>query len=349
MRNKHISSSLSVSFIIFSLVTIMNGCKTPTPYYHPPITDHIVIDSPMLKTLWVRENVFIRDDNLNPMMVAAQGVVIFLGGLDIDDSSAVSALKANDGDLLWQEVFGNPTAIYASPDGLYVGESGRARIVKYEPYSGRIIWTKQLPGRGLVHIVEEMNQLSVQTSSTRDKFFVLNAISGDVIRQLENTGIFLSTEKVTFQRSILTNELEAVGTSSQNLRWSVTVDHEFLMIPIFTEHEILVRTDVGKIYCIDRDTGSVKWNTDNIAISNLTIANNWVYFLSRDGKLQGIDLQSGEVIQLIQFDTERFALNGEVHIGGYHVAYDPQTGIVFAELGDSAQLFAFQVIEKLYK
>lgn len=339
----------SIPCVILIIFFLVSGCDilSPEPYYYNPVATHQVSKSLGLKEVWMREKVFIQDDNLNPMMAASEGILAFLGGLDMNDNNTITALGTNEGDLQWQHAAGIPTAIFASPSALYVGNSGIANVVKFEPSTGKLLWQTPLPGsRGLSYLTVINNDVYAQTTATTDKFFVLNANTGEIIRQMEATDVFVSTDEVTFQQSIFSNELEAVDTKTQNLLWNVKVDQGFLMVPIFTEDEILIRTDVGGIYCLERRTGKVKWQTENIAISNLAVAQDIVFFLTRDGKLQGVDLRSGELEHYVQFDTDRFVLNGEAHIGGYNVAFDPETEMVFAQLGDSAQLFAFQVSEK---
>ena len=332
-----------------SLLLLVNGCNLwgTEPYYYAPISSHTIIKSSYLSQQWVKENVFISEDNLSPMMVASQGKVAFLGSLDRNDTTAIIVLKANSGDLQWQQQFGIPTTIFASPFALYVGRSGGASVTRYDLETGSMRWDTPLASaRGSTYLTVLDDIVSVQTSASRDKFFILNANTGEIIKTIDGTANFLNSEGISFQRATITNQLNAINTSTQELLWSVKLDYAFHLAPIFTESEIFIRTDIGGIYCLERKTGTIKWHTENIAISNLAVAKGLVYFLTRDGKLQGLDLVSGEAKYLAQFDTDRFVLNGEEHIGGYHVAYDPATKMVFAELGDSAQLFAFQIVQR---
>lgn len=349
MPNKKGCKKFHVSCVILIIFFLVSGCNilSTEPYYYIPVATHQVSESLGLKEAWTHEKVFIQDNNLSPMMVASQGIVTFLGGLDRDDNSTITALGAREGTLQWQHEARIPTAIFASPFALYVGNSGGASVAKYALDTGRSTWQTPLPGtRGLAYLSVIEDDVHVQTGATHDKFFVLDANTGEIVRQMEASGLFMSTNGVSFQHSIFTNELEARDTNTQNLLWIVKMNHQFLMVPVFTEHEILVRTDVGGIYCLERETGIVKWQIENIAISNLVVAQDIVYFLTREGKLQGVDLRSGELKHYVQFDTDRFVLNGEAHIGGFNVAFDPKTEMLFAQLGDSAQLFAFQVSEK---
>jgi hypothetical protein len=61
------------------------------------------------------------------------------------------------------------------------------------------------------------------------------------------------------------------------------------------------------------------------------------------GKLLSIDRNSGQQIILAEFTSVPFVINGEQQVGGYEVAFDDSTQRLYVLLGDSRQLFAFQV------
>jgi outer membrane protein assembly factor BamB len=349
MRNR--GSLLKVVIVIGLALFLLKDCVTQfldrEAFRYDPLTVHQVIETSGLITVWVQEEVFIQSSDLHPMIVASQGLVSFLGGLGDEDKSTVTVLDAEDGELQWQIEYGSPDAIFVSPSALYIGQGGGVKIIKYDAFTRDTKWQTSLPGtRGLVYLSVVDDEIYIQTSASTDKFFVLDANSGQIIRQLNGTAIFLSTKEATFRRSIISNEFETLETSTQTLLWNTKLNTRFIMLPVFTDNEVLIRTDNGEIYCLERKTGIVRWKTENIAISNPVLAQHLVYFLDREGKLQGIDLQSGEMKHFVQFDTERFVLNGEAHIGSYYVAYDPQTEMIFTQLGDSAQLFAFKLADK---
>lgn len=326
-----------------------SGCTSifaQEPFWYDPLPPHEIEAQEELTNIWVRDHIFISDDDLSPMMTANQGVVSFLGGTDIRDGISINVIDAITGDMKWQRKYGIPTSIVSSSSDLYVGASGGASVLKLDLITGNLIWETKLPKtRGLSYLSLDNDKLYVQTTATTDTFFVLNTSTGEIIRHIQGTMVFLSTEKFIIQRSIISNEVDMINSETQQIIWTAKLGYGFSMLPIFTEREILILTDLGGIYCLERDTGNIKWHIENIAISNIALGENIVYFLTRDGKLQGANLQSGDLKSLVEFNTDRFVLNGEYHIGGYNVIYDQEMKIIFVHLGDSAQLFAFQISE----
>jgi outer membrane protein assembly factor BamB len=166
--------------------------------------------------------------------------------------------------------------------------------------------------------------------------------------QTENSKgpIHLYSEQVRFQQGIPLNRLESIYNNTNEIIWQTEMSYDFSMPPLFWETKILVATERGGVYCISRKTGDIIWHIENIAISNLAISNNSVYFFADDEKLMEVDLQSGEVRGFVQFGVDDFVTNENTFIGSYYVAYDAQTKTVFVQFGDSAQLFALQVLGK---
>jgi hypothetical protein len=69
-----------------------------------------------------------------------------------------------------------------------------------------------------------------------------------------------------------------------------------------------------------------------------------VYVISRDGQLLSIDNVGGKQTILAKFSSTPFILNGDVpYIGGYEIAFDDSTQMLYVLLGDSRQLFAFKM------
>ncbi len=313
-KNKHTVLTFRIIYTCLMILLFLSGCE---PYNYTPVTTHEVTETLGLEEVWKRDNVFIGYSG-NPIMVASEGIIAFLGGLDINDQSTLTTLSAESGELLWQKGYGSPNEIFASSDALFVGQSGLAGVTKLDLTTGAIVWHTSLEARGLRNLTVLGDEIHVDTAAMTDKFFVLNATTGEIVRQVD-TDTYLSF-------------------------WNIEVDNQIFRVSVFTEDANLILED-GKIYCLEPTIGKVKWQTEYIAASNLVVAEDLVFFLTKDGQLQALDLQTGELRYFVRFDTDRFILSGEAHIGGYNVAYDPQTKLIFAQLGDSAQLFAFQILK----
>jgi DNA-binding beta-propeller fold protein YncE len=102
---------------------------------------------------------------------------------------------------------------------------------------------------------------------------------------------------------------------------------------------------MGSLYAIDSASGAVLWKTDGNIISNIAYssAKSMVYALSRNGQLLAIDQNSGQQLVLAEFSSVPFILNGEQIAGGYELAFDDSTQVLYVLLGDSRQIFTFHI------
>jgi outer membrane protein assembly factor BamB len=148
-----------------------------------------------------------------------------------------------------------------------------------------------------------------------------------------------------FHRSIGSASLTVEDTEGNRI-WQIPLNDPFSMKLVFTKELILVRTlqgagPYGQLYVLDRQTGSILWKTERGSIlSNATVSNDIVYYLSVDGQLDAADINTGQILGTIDFTPEIIIPNG---VYRYHsVAAD--NGHVVVYLGDSQQLFAFNFL-----
>jgi hypothetical protein len=76
-------------------------------------------------------------------------------------------------------------------------------------------------------------------------------------------------------------------------------------------------------------------------ISNVEVTSSSVYALTKDGSLLRLNRETGQQEILLVFTDAPFATYQAVF--PYYVTVDPKTNILFVYLGDSAQLYAFQL------
>ena len=143
------------------------------------------------------------------------------------------------------------------------------------------------------------------------------------------------------------NPSTSVGDpNSKEIEWESDIKGYIRMSPHFTKDAIYIRTGeiMGRTYAIDRDNGKTLWETDGDIVSDIAYSpeKERIYILTRDGELLSVDTNSGNTRTLIQFSNPPFILNGEQQVGGYEVAYDESTRMLFVALGGSRQLFAFR-------
>jgi len=342
------------SFLLFLIMTAfcIVGLAKCNPYVEPwpkPASRHSPSKILSLSEIWSLTNVYTEQNDFMPKMVASSGKVLFVGSMSNDDEERLICLDGSSGKVAWERVdprhdeLGYLSAISAVPVGLYAGYGGVPSVKKLNLSTGDVLWSQSLSGRGLLYLFVIGNEVHIST--TPEWFSKINAESGEVIEKVDGREIYISTSNITVS-PILMNELQAEETATEKLIWRVSLDRELRMAPLFTEDVIYLRSGrtMGSLYAVQLSTGNILWKTDNIVISNITISpsKKLAYVLTRDGKLLGIDMDSGVITTLIEFSNGPFALNGEDIVGGYELAYDQTTRSLFILLGDSRQLFAFK-------
>jgi outer membrane protein assembly factor BamB len=109
----------------------------------------------------------------------------------------------------------------------------------------------------------------------------------------------------------------------------------------------LFRTGRGEeIIAIDAVSGLEIWRKEAKIISNLAITPSHLYALDLRGDLLRIDPLTGYSEIFVQFIPAPFNLQNEdngVRYNYYYIAAEPLANFLFVYLGDSAQLFAFEI------
>jgi outer membrane protein assembly factor BamB len=100
----------------------------------------------------------------------------------------------------------------------------------------------------------------------------------------------------------------------------------------------------GNIIATDKPNNQVLWRIKANAISNLAVTHTFIYALGDDGSLLRFDTQTGKKESWLLFAPASFVASSKQTTSfAYYVAIDTSTNILFVYLGDSAQLFAFQM------
>jgi outer membrane protein assembly factor BamB len=334
---------------IFATTSCQLSLPSP-PLWEDAVTTHQVVDKyGKWEKLWSRSNVFTGNTNVGVLLAAKQKKVFILGSLKQTEREAVVALDAAEDELLWRVLSGTASTLDATSFSVYVGTLGSGHVEAYELDTGQILWsTHLLDARSIRYLY--ILDATVQVNSYPDVFHLINADTGKIIWKLEyefGQNVFLRTDEVSFIQLAATS-LQAVENVSGSLVWEIDVGEIYLQGPVFTQDRIFIRTGrgLGSVYAIDRREGKILWRSERNVISNVAATNFAVYFLTLDGKLWEFDAKSGKVITSVEFKPAPFVLNGpKAKIGGYYVAVDEQAGLVYALLGDSAQLFAFKIQE----
>ena len=105
-----------------------------------------------------------------------------------------------------------------------------------------------------------------------------------------------------------------------------------------------MRDGNGYIVATDKSNNQELWRNKANVISNLAVTPKFIYALGEDGSLLQLNSQTGQKENWLVFSPTSFAERSEQTTSfAYYVAVDTSTNILFVYLGDSAQLFAFQL------
>lgn len=335
-------------FVYFILVIMIAWIVLPIIYiffrgWPTPTEEHFPKNLSGLKQVWTLANVYTRYDNFSPMMAASDGYVFINGGLAHNAGEKIIGIDGLNGKELWQKSdqwFA--TALFAAPDGIYVGYSGVPHVNKYKLTTGNVIWSQYLSGRGLgsLYLIED----EVQVSTNPFIFTVLDKMDGKVLRTRRGDDVYISTSTDTIIHGI-----QSVNPTTGDVIWQqFDLDDYLRLNPIFLNDRILVRTGEGyggSVYALDRKNGAILWKSNENIISSIAYSphNKQVYALTKDGYLLGIDTVSGKQKVLANFSDAPLEHLGNDVVFGYDVVFDDKTQMLYVLLGDSRQLFAFQL------
>ncbi len=336
--------------ILFSLLCT-SGCF-PDYTWPAALTSHEVTEVNQVETLWQLSEVIVRDTwSRSPLVAASGGNVFFLGRLGREVQDAVFALNDADGSLLWTRESLDLWTVSVTPDGLFVGESGlMARVSRYDLHTGEQIWRKYAWGNSVPGLLVDDHKVSANFNP--DLFCVYHSESGKVLRIAKTDDpIYLVTSENTYRRSPQSmGTLQAIRTDSGKTLWEIEVGENIYRPPAFTKDAIYIRTErsVGAVYAVERNSGAVLWQTERDVISNVSAGSGLAFMILEDGLFVGLDQQTGQIKASARFSSGPFIVNGpDAVVDGYYTAFDPETGMAFAFIGDSQQLFAFKLEQSL--
>jgi hypothetical protein len=327
--------------VLFILLTLgFSGCY-PQVYVDKPAFLHDVGKS-NLQLLWMRENVYSAQDDFHSQISAANGLLCILGDIEYPPEKAMSCVDGVSNDLKWQKSLGNATDILLAPDGVYVSYVGYSPGIEKYDYEGGLIWSQTFTGTGIIYFYNYKND--IQAFLHPERFLVLNSETGDTIENIKDVDIILKDSENVFTKN---SYLESQDINSKDINWSLEIGNSVRLKPLFTEEFIFLRTGrtLGSVLAVKRQTGDVILHTEKNVISNVVYLpqNNQIVVLNENGLVVSIDIISGEQTQLVEFTNPPFFLNGEENVGGYELAFDESQNILFVLLGDSRQLYAFQM------
>lgn len=325
---------------IYSL--IIGNCSSQPAFPRPNITHASNVTEESVRLIWSVNEVYVQQNDFQPMMSASSGLVCVLGDLVYPPQNELSCLNSSDGTIVWQKLLRVPSGILMDSDGVYVSNGGIAGINKFD-YTGKLDWDLSLIETSVKYMYLYNDQL--QLFLLPEKFMILERDNGDEIAVVDGERIIYSTGT---ERFVVNYSLESRSLDLKEVNWQLDIgSNNIRLAPLFADNLILVRTGrvIGTLLALDRTTGQISWKTENTIVSNIVYwpTNRVLFVLTKSGQLLKINIDSGEQSALLSFSPGPFVLNGDAIVGGYELALDESNNILFILLGDSRQLFAFKL------
>lgn len=304
--------------------------------------NHVVeLTTSDLDVLWEKRGLMTSPNGDGVRMAAIDGRVFVLGLQLPSPLEGVLAFDGSTGEREWSADRLNASYIAASRDSLLVG-TYTGVVISRDPATGQSRWSRRLSWTGGVkslHVIGD--QVYVYTGPPA--FHLLDLSSGDVLQESETqdiTGILLIEDGIRYVKRGFSAALRAENARTGELIWETTIEDTLYEAPLFTPDKIIVRAGelLGLVYVIDRGTGTSELMTQGPVVSNLVMANNGPIFLLRIGELVQLDLETGNQTVLARIAPGDFPVHGDV--GGYYLAADNNTSVLYILLGDTGQLIA---------
>jgi outer membrane protein assembly factor BamB len=300
---------------------------TPEDNWHENLIDYRVASgNGAFEPSWSLSQLFIRNSGGRclPSLAAGQNKVFVIGNFDEPDSRAVLALDSADGKLLWRN--DNPdgyqyTGLTIGPSGLYSGSGGNATLAAQDLNTGEVFWSNRMWGR-YVDCFRVFDPL-IHVGTNKGRYLV-QVETGETVYQFDGV-----TSEDELHRLATQYKIPSTDFFESEILWDV----------VYTENIIFKG---GEAY--DRKSGSRLWGIDGI-ISNIATTDTAAYLLTKDRQLLGVDSTTGEVFASVQFEPVPQEIGVHGYDNTFYVAVDEKAKIVYAFLGDGAQLFAFKLID----
>ena len=224
--------------------------------------------------------------------------------------------------MLWQNKSPNGGSIIALQSEIIVG--GVGEVIGFNTVKGQKAWYTSLPfSRSVTHMYAADDNILIDTVSSR--YFVLETKSGEILQTIDYSD---DNDKIPSWREI------PLGA--------------YWQAPVYYNHYFYSREgkNYGYAFAIDLDNSTVLWKTDDNVISNISVTPSYAYTLTEDGELLEIELMTGQQRVIVEFDAVPFNLTTTPsggYVYSYYVAAGSDERIIYVLLGDSAQLYAFQL------
>ncbi len=315
-------SKKHVSLVTCMLLILISSCGSnqqdiqPTAVWRPAKTMHTIDPNSHLRLLWER-SIYTLSDDFGNACAAMNGSLYIIASEQSEGNIKIIAIGSKDGKTKWLKE--SDTVFTNSNTQLFIGDG--KYVLSLSPVNGNTNWTTfLLQARNVGELFYFEDKIFVNSSGY--PFFVISPEDGKVITKYSS--------------------VEGFRGDYPNVPFYPDLSYETIVI----DGDAILH--LGKIvYSLVREnmiTHDTVWEIESDLISNSTLINDTLFYISKDDRLKAINASTGEFLfeTLIKPSIEFFNLERDSSHDGYYLCGDDKNRILFVILGDSRQLFAFQ-------
>jgi len=296
--------------------------------------------------LWSISSVYARHD-VAPALDATDSRIFALASLTRNQEVSVHAFDGRSGKLLWSRGPGQWTVLAEEQSLLFVGGVGDVRAL--DAATGELRWSVNLsPARSVTELA--LGEAFINVNTVHQHFFRVAQLNGQILgdwKYDEYSEVFFEHDGIAYVQPTRLDQLAGIDRDKGTILWQVELGEPYYYGPAITDDSLYIRSgrSIGPIYRISREGGLLVWRShDETYISDFAVEGALGFGLNSAGELHRFDLDTGEATVVGRFSPSPLIRQDEDgHPRGYHVAFDREHGLVFAQLGDSWQLFAIRV------
>ena len=331
--------------LTFALIMVLStSCSPDSKIESCKVSNRNIPETPEFKYLWSESNIsVVYSDQLDPSLVGLNSTVFAVIHRNNYFSSQIIALDTQSGKMKWQRDVTLPVTIVANDPSLYMGIYDH--IQEYDPQTGNLVRATNFPNIGNIYNLFVNNQnLYALSSSGRWLIFNLEDQTSDLSEP------FLPYTPLIIDNGILylddSKGLKATKIESGETLWMHPIDEAINLHPLFIDNMIIILSETGNIYSLDKGTGNLIWKLNANVISNIAADTSQLYFLTADGYLKVLNISGGQELQKLKISSTSFSINSSssnIAVGVYNIWVDPLNQTVIFSLGDSCQLMALKI------
>lgn len=310
---------------------------TKTDKWEAKEKDVRIINSDEVSIVWSLSDIYTPPFSSGSQVVAASKNVYVRGHFGGENFLYVIAFDGVSGKTIWNSDAIDVTTIDADLSGVYIG-TRLGNLLKRDLHTGNLVWNSNIASIGSVLYLNAQDG-QLYTTSKPDIFELLDAETGERIFIDQTPAlwrIYWMEKGLTFGGS-----LKTVETLTGETVWQQSVGNVDYR-PVIDEEDLYIRTGMGNILSIKAFTGNITWEAEGNYMSDVAVGDGKLFAVDENGSLVQLDLQNGENEVLAVFEPSPLERNA--HSGGYYVAYDSEVNMLYVTLGDSRQLFAFEIL-----